>query len=377
MTEATSAPHRGIPPDAAGAATDGDGADRDKTIVLNVVGLTTTFETPRGHVRAVRGVDLQLRRGETLGIVGESGSGKTVLSRSIMGLLPRSGATRGGRVLLNGQDLSRANPRQLRKIMGRDISMIFQDPMTSLHPVMTIGSQITETLRLHLPMSRREAKQRAVELLRSVKIPSPEQRVGQYPHELSGGMRQRVMIAIALACNPSVLIADEPTTALDVTVQAHILDLLAEQQRERHGSMILISHDLGLIATRCTRIAVMYAGSVVEEGPTAALFERTRMHYTRALLESTPHIEGERGVRLRTIDGRPPDLAAPPVGCAFAARCGAAQEKCRKERPPLQRDASAPGHRFACWYPIDSDHTQTAQQQVDTPAPVLTSTEAR
>ncbi|HEV3281150.1 MAG TPA: ABC transporter ATP-binding protein, partial [Acidimicrobiales bacterium] len=251
--------------------------------LLVVDDLHTSFRTSRGTVRAVEGVSLTVRRGETLGIVGESGSGKTVLARSIMGLLPQRDVVKSGTVTFAGHELTAMSPVQLRQVWGAELSMIFQDPMTALNPVKRIGNQITESLRLHLGMDRGEANAQAVELLRSVGIPSPGERIGWYPFQLSGGMRQRVMIAIALACAPRLVLADEPTTGLDVTVQAQILDLLAELQRERHMAVILVTHDLGVVASRTDHILVMYAGRIVEQAPTHTLFTDTHMPYTRAL----------------------------------------------------------------------------------------------
>jgi peptide/nickel transport system ATP-binding protein len=268
-----------------------------------------------------------------------------------MNLLPRVGVTRTGEILFEGRDLLTLSDAEMRPLLGAEMGMIFQDPMTSLHPVQKIGKQIGESIRLHLNVSRSEAKQRALELLQSVKIPEPARRLDEYPHQLSGGMRQRVMVAIAIACDPKLLIADEPTTSLDVTVQAQILDLLAEKQRERHMAMILVSHDLGVVASRADEIAVMYAGKIVEKAPTMALFADTRMPYTQALLESIPALDHDPDQRLRVIRGRPPDLRDPPTGCRFAPRCPKAQPRCEAEEPPLVA-ADAPGHEFACWYPV-------------------------
>jgi peptide/nickel transport system ATP-binding protein len=316
--------------------------------LLQVCDLCVEFRTERGPLRAVDGVSFQLETGRTLGIVGESGCGKTVLSRSLLRLNPVA----SGRVLLDGRDLVTMEEAELRAVRGRDLSIVFQDPMTSLNPVLTIGAQIAETLTHHLGMGRRAARTRARELLAAVGIPSPDSRLGEYPHQLSGGMRQRVTIAMALACEPRLLIADEPTTALDVTVQAQILDLLKQQQRERGMAMILVSHDLGVVAGRTDEIAVMYAGRIVERAPTRELFARTRMPYTQALLRAIPRLEQASHTRLLAIGGRPPDLVSPPPGCRFAPRCGRAQERCRDEEPPLQPD-SAPFHDYACWYPVE------------------------
>jgi peptide/nickel transport system ATP-binding protein len=324
----------------------------DSRVLLEVRDLRTIFATPRGPLVAVDGVSLTLKRGETLGVVGESGSGKTVLSRSIMGLLPGGRTTQlTGSVLLDGLQLVGADDKMLRSVWGPRIAMVFQDPMTSLNPVHRIGRQIAETLRLHLKLSRKEANQSAVTLLTQVGIPDPEVRARAYPIQLSGGMRQRVVIAIALACGPELLLADEPTTGLDVTIQAQILDLLAELQRMRRMAMIFVSHDLGIVATRTDRIMVMYAGRVVETAPTSALFANVRMPYTEALLNSTPRISNPSHTRLQAIDGRPPDLVHLPPGCAFSPRCTYATDQCFQESPPLVADVGEPDHLYACWHP--------------------------
>jgi oligopeptide/dipeptide ABC transporter ATP-binding protein len=317
--------------------------------LLAVDELRTHFLTARGAVRAVDGVSFTLERGRTLGVVGESGSGKTVLARSIMGLLPSGNVKRGGEVTYDGRRVTGLAPSELRELWGAEMSMVFQDPMTSLNPVVRIGRQITETMRFHLGIGDGEARARAGELLRSVGIPDPERRLREYPHQLSGGMRQRVTIAIALACGPRLLLADEPTTALDVTVQAQILGLLGRQQRERFMAMILVTHDLGVVAGRTDEIVVMYAGRVVERAPTPVLFSDMRMRYTEALFQSIPRVTDPGHKRLTAIGGRPPDLAAPPRGCAFAPRCRFARERCHDQVPPLTE--AGPGHTYACWYP--------------------------
>jgi oligopeptide/dipeptide ABC transporter ATP-binding protein len=325
-------------------------SERQSRELLEVVDLRTGFQTPRGLVKAVDGVSLALDRGRTLGIVGESGSGKTVLSRSIMGLLPKRNVVREGKVLYEGVDLVSADPDTVRDRWGAEMAMIFQDPMTSLNPVLRIGSQITEGMRFHLGMDRRTATATALRLLQDVGIPEPERRLKQYPHELSGGMRQRVMIAVALACGPKLLFADEPTTALDVTVQAQILNLLQRTQRERDMAMVLVTHDLGVVAGRADEIAVMYAGRIVEKAPTAQLFANVRMPYTEALLRSIPLLTAPSHTRLQAIPGRPPDLVNPPSGCKFAPRCPYVQDRCRQEEPPLVEDQ--PGHAYRCWFPV-------------------------
>jgi oligopeptide/dipeptide ABC transporter ATP-binding protein len=323
----------------------------DGAPLLVVEDLKVSFATPQGQLLAVQGVSLQLERGKTLGIVGESGSGKTVLSRAIMGLLPRRTVTQSGSVRYQGQEILNASQDDLRRLWGTQIAMVFQDPMTSLNPVLRIGHQITESLKIHLKLDRAEAKETALSLLMQVGIPSPVERFDAYPHQLSGGMRQRVVIAIALACAPRLLMADEPTTGLDVTVQAQILDLLSTLQRDREMGMVLVTHDLGVVATRTDEIIVMYAGNVVERAPTNVLFSQMSMPYTEALLRSIPRIGNPSHTRLSAIEGRPPDLISPPAGCPFAARCPYARTKCHHEKPPLVEGA-VPGHRYACWFPL-------------------------
>jgi peptide/nickel transport system ATP-binding protein len=323
----------------------------DPLLVLDE--LRTHFKTDRGLVRAVDGVSLTLQRGESLGIVGESGSGKTVLSRSIMGLLPRSNTVTSGSVKFAGQEILGLPDSQMRHLWGAEMSMVFQNPLNSLNPVMKIGKQITEPLKLHLDMDRANAKATAIQLLRDVRIPEPERRIGQYPHELSGGMRQRVMIAIALACGPTLLFADEPTTALDVTVQAQILDLIAEQRRDRNMSVVLVTHDLGVVAGHTDQIAVMYGGRLVERAPTKALFADMKMPYTMSLMRSIPKLADPSHTRLVAIPGRPPDLVHPPKGCRFAPRCAYARDRCHVDEPPLVA-TSNPDHLYACWYPVGS-----------------------
>lgn len=327
--------------------------------LLELVDFKTHFHTPSGAVKAVDGVSLTLERGKTLGVVGESGSGKTVLSRSAMGLLTAKNVERTGVARYNGEDLVAMRPAELRGLWGTEMAMVFQDPMTSLNPVMKIGRQITEGLRHHLGMSKDEAKEQGVALLKAVGIPDPSSRFDVYPHELSGGMRQRVTIAIALACGPKLLFADEPTTALDVTVQAQILNLLQAQQRERFMAMLLVTHDLGVVAGRSDEIAVMYAGQVVEQAPTKALFTNVRMPYTEGLLKSIPRLEHRSHTRLQIIGGRPPDLINPPSGCRFSPRCPYVQEKCREEAPPLV-EAETPGHRYRCHFPVGSEEGKDA-----------------
>ncbi|MEQ9638429.1 MAG: ABC transporter ATP-binding protein [Alphaproteobacteria bacterium] len=323
--------------------------------LLRVGDLHTHFETPRGRVRAVDGVSFAIRRGQTLGIVGESGCGKSVLSRTIMGLLPSTARVPAETsIRFDGQELRGLSERALRQVRGRHMAMIFQDPMTSLNPVMTCGAQLVESLTHHLRLGRRQARDRAIELFAAVGIPEPERRVDHYPHQLSGGMRQRVAIAIALACEPALLIADEPTTALDVTVQAEILDLLKLQQRERNMALILITHDLGVVAGRTDEVAVMYAGRIVERADTGTLFAETRMPYTAALLRSIPRLSDPAHTRLETIAGRPPELIDPPPGCRFAPRCRYAADDCRGAAPALVGADVDGGHAYACWHPLGS-----------------------
>jgi oligopeptide/dipeptide ABC transporter ATP-binding protein len=320
--------------------------------LLEVTDLKTRFITERGTVRSVDGVSFTLEEGRTLGIVGESGCGKSVLSRSVMGLLPRRNVHREGSVVFKGEDVTRKPQKELRKMWGPGMAMIFQDPMTSLNPVVKVGRQLTESLMLHLDVKRDFATDTAEELLRSVGIPEPKRRLSQYPFELSGGMRQRVVIAIALACGPELLFADEPTTALDVTVQKQILNLLQTLQRDRRMAMILVTHDLGVVAGRTDDIMVMYAGQAVELAPTKKLFTNMRHPYTQALMKSIPKIAEPSHTRLEAIGGRPPNLITPPTGCRFAPRCALATEQCHAELPPLAADPAEPDHLFRCWHPV-------------------------
>ena len=319
--------------------------------LLDVRGLKTYFFTRDGVVRAVDGVSFSIVRGETLAIVGESGCGKSVTSLSILRLIASPpGRTVEGSVVFEGRDLLELSEAEMRKVRGDAISMIFQEPMTSLNPVLTIGRQIAEVLILHRGLSREDAMRSAVEMLRLVKIPEPERRVGEYPHQLSGGMRQRVMIAMALACEPRLLIADEPTTALDVTIQAQILDLMRELKARTGAAIMLITHDLGVVAEMAQRVVVMYAGRKVEEGPVEALFANPRHPYTRGLLDSIPKLGAASrgaGTRLTEIAGTVPSLSESIVGCAFAPRCAYATVRCQNEYPPFEE--KIPGHGAACW----------------------------
>jgi peptide/nickel transport system ATP-binding protein len=327
--------------------------------LLVVDDLRTQFAVAAGAVKAVDGVSFELYRGSTLGVVGESGSGKTVLSRSIMGLNTSANATTTGSVMYAGDEMIGKSAKAKKVLWGAEMAMVFQDPMTSLNPVVTIGRQLTEHVRYHLDMGRKEANEVAIALLKSVRIPEAEKRLDNYPHQMSGGMRQRVCIAIALACGPRMLFADEPTTALDVTVQHQILNLLAEQQRDRAMAMILVTHDLGVVAGRTEDIMVMYAGKAVEKAPTVELFAHVRHPYTQGLLWSIPKITQAKHTRLIAIPGRPPNLIDPPPGCKFAPRCAYAQDICRAEEPQL-RSIDSPDHLFACHFPVGTPEGQAA-----------------
>ena len=318
--------------------------------LFEVDNLHITFDTKRGPLQAVRGVSLSIRKGESVGIVGESGSGKTVMSRAAMGLLRGRKVHRTGSVKIEGEELLTLSNEQIRNFWGLRIAMIFQDPMTALNPVRKVGSQFSESLVKRLNMSKDDAAKRTLELLALVKMPEPEKAVQKYPHQLSGGMRQRVMIAMAIACDPELLFADEPTTALDVTVQAQVLELLSEL-RERLGmAMVIVTHDLGVVAGHTDKIAVMYGGEIVEMASTPDLFAKTKMPYTEALMESIPRLDRKRGDRLPTIPGSPPDPIAARTGCGFAPRCRYATDKCRTEHPELT-DAGN-GHMYRCFFPL-------------------------
>ena len=316
--------------------------------ILEVRDLRVSFSTYAGEVQAVRDVSFDLRRGETLAIVGESGSGKSVTAKSIMRLLPEANTLiKGGEILFEEQDILKLSEQQMQKIRGSKIAMVFQDPMTSLDPTMKIERQITESLKIHLGLSGQRARERAVELLTLVGISNPEDRIKQYPHQFSGGMRQRVVIAIALACDPQILIADEPTTALDVTIQAQILELLRELQERLGMSVILITHDLGVVAHTAHRVAVMYAGKVVETGTLREIFYDPQMPYTWGLLASIPLPTADRGQELIPIPGSPPDMLDPPKGCPFTARCPYSMRVCADEVP--EYTTFSPEHKAACW----------------------------
>jgi len=320
----------------------------DGQSILQVRDLRVSFSTYGGEVQAVRGVSFDLRRGETLAIVGESGSGKSVTAKSIMRLLPEANTLiKGGEILFEGQDILKLSEKRMQDIRGPKIAMVFQDPMTSLDPTMRIGRQITESLKEHLGLSGQRARERAVELLTLVGIPNPEDRIKQYPHQFSGGMRQRVVIAIALACDPQILIADEPTTALDVTIQAQILELLRELQEQLGMSVILITHDLGVVAHTAHRVAVMYAGKIVETGTLREIFYNPQMPYTWGLLSSIPLPTADRSQELIPIPGSPPDMLDPPQGCPFTPRCPYAMRICVEEMPEYTTFSSE--HKAACW----------------------------
>jgi oligopeptide transport system ATP-binding protein len=318
--------------------------------LLDVQHLQTHFFTRGGVVKSVEDVSFYINEGETLGLVGESGCGKSVTSLSIMRLVESPpGKIVGGKVLFNGDDIVQMEEEDLHKLRGGKIAMIFQDPMTSLNPLFTVGFQISEAVKTHLKLDDKSANDRAVQMLDLVRIPEARRRMSHYPHEFSGGMRQRVMIAIALSCNPSLLIADEPTTALDVTIQAQVLDLMKGLAQEFNTATLLITHDLGVVAGTCERVAVMYAGRIVETAPTRTVFKSPAHPYTQALLNAVPRADTPRGSKLAAIGGQPPNLVNLPKGCPFAPRCRKAQARCRQELPPLE--TVGPNQQAACFYP--------------------------
>ena len=327
--------------------------------LLSVEDMRVEFWTRRGTVYAVNGISFEIGPGETLGIVGESGCGKSVTSLSLLGILPRAGAVTGGSATFEGRDLLKLSDNELRRIRGRDIGMIFQDPMTSLNPVLTIGRQIREALDAHFDLSKAEANARVTDLLDQVGIPSAELRLKDYPHQFSGGMRQRAMIAMALACEPKLLIADEPTTALDVTIQAQILDLLKKLVQDRETALILITHDLGVVAGMCERVNVMYAGMFMETGSAEQLFYHPRHPYTLGLLQSVPRLDAERKTKLQPIEGAPRDMLRPPQACPFQPRCRFEVEQSRLEVPPLRE--LEPGHMVACFNPVPAEEWQRSR----------------
>src|ERR1700678_181186 len=323
----------------------------DPMSLLEIQDLRTEIQLRSRVVKPVDGVTLSVEPGETLGVVGESGSGKTMVANSIMRLLPHGGSIVGGSVRLDGKELTSTSDEEIRAIRGNEIGMIFQDPLTSLNPTMNIGRQIAETVVLHKRVSKEEALERAAEVLGLVGMPNPSERLHDYPHQLSGGLRQRVMIAMALACEPKLLIADEPTTALDVTIQAQILTLLRDLKDRLGMAMLLVTHDMGVIAGHADRVNVMYAGRVVETASAVDLFNEMHHPYTQALLASIPQLHQDQRKALHAIPGLPPDLAHPPQGCRFAARCSRATDKCRAEEPSLSGKTF--DHRFSCWHPVD------------------------
>ncbi len=308
-----------------------------RELILDVRNLSTTFRTERGPLKAIDGIDFQVYKGEILGIVGESGCGKSVTSQSVMRLYDEKyTASYQGEVFLEGKDLMKIPYKKMQEIRGKKISMVFQDALSSLNPVFTVGNQICEPLKIHQKLSKKEAEEKAIEMLKLVGIPAPEKRINRYPHELSGGMRQRVMIAIALACKPQLLIADEPTTALDVTIQAQIMDLIVKLNQQLDMGVMLITHDLGVVAETCTRVIVMYLGQIVEEASVMDIFDNPKHPYTWGLIQSIPRLDGDRTKALYTIKGTVPLLSQIPEGCRFAPRCPYATERCRKEMPELQ-----------------------------------------
>lgn len=315
--------------------------------ILEVKNLTVHIKTHKGVVQAVRGVDFYLNEQETLAVVGESGSGKSITMKGVMGILPKNGKVVEGSVMFQGNDLTKYSERQMQQVRGSEIAMIFQDPMTSLNPTMKVGKQIMESILLHSKVSKDEAKKRALELLKMVNIPNPEERMNQYPYEFSGGMRQRVVIAIALACNPKLMIADEPTTALDVTIQAQIIDLLKKIQKENNTAVVMITHDLGIVAGMADDIIVMYAGRIVEKGTVYEIFNEPKHPYTDALLKAVPNLKNENKSELRIIPGTPPDLIAPPKGCGFASRCQYCMGICKEQSPEYTKFSDS--HEAACW----------------------------
>ncbi|MGE5561498.1 MAG: ABC transporter ATP-binding protein [Chloroflexota bacterium] len=316
-------------------------------LLLEVKDLKTSFFTFNGEVKAVDGVSFHVEKGEAVAIVGESGCGKSQTMLSVMRLLQDPGRIVHGEIIFDGEDLVKKSEREMQKIRGNDIAMVFQDPMTSLNPVISIGMQICEALQLHQGMSLKQAKERAIAMLRLVGIPNPEQRVNEYPHQFSGGMRQRAMIAMALSCNPKLLIADEPTTALDVTIQAQILELMKELRQKISTSIILITHDLGVVAGMAQRVIVMYAGKIIETAPVGELYANPQHPYTWGLLKSVPRLDDQQRRRLVPIEGTPPDLLSPPQGCYFNPRCRHAMVICEREAPPFSDVKD--GHRCACW----------------------------
>lgn len=318
-----------------------------KNPLLQVKDLEVSFFTNAGEVKAVRKISYDLKFGEVIGIVGESGSGKSVSSYALMGIIPEPGKVIGGDIIFDADEILKKSEKEMEKIRGKEVGMIFQDPMTSLNPVFSVGHQIEESLKRHTEMNKEQRQKRMLELLMLVGINQPEKRLKQYPHELSGGMRQRIMIAMALACNPKLLIADEPTTALDVTIQAQIIELLKELKEKINMSIIFITHDLGVVADICDKIAVMYAGTVVERGSVDDIFYSPMHPYTKGLLKSIPRVDNDSHERLVPIEGNPVDLIFPPAGCSFAPRCESCMKICLEKVPPIYKEKE--GHESACW----------------------------
>jgi oligopeptide transport system ATP-binding protein len=337
-------------------------AENKNTNLLEVKDLQVSFFTYAGEVKAVRGISYELKPGEVMGIVGESGSGKSVSSYGLMGIIPDPGKVIGGSIMFDGTDITKLSERELLKIRGKDIGMIFQDPMTSLNPVYTVGNQIDETLRKHTNLNKEQRKARMIELFQLVGINQPEKRIRQYPHEFSGGMRQRVMIAMALSCNPKLLIADEPTTALDVTIQAQILELMKELKSKINMSIIFITHDLGVIADICDKVAVMYAGNIIETGSIDEIFYSPKHPYTWGLLKSIPKLTSDEHERLIPIEGNPVDLINPPAGCAFAPRCKHCMKICLDKKPPVYTVSE--GHNTLCWLEVKEAYEKEAANNV-------------
>jgi oligopeptide/dipeptide ABC transporter ATP-binding protein len=324
--------------------------------VLDIENLKTVFRGRGQEVNAVRGVSLSVEKGEILGLVGESGSGKSVTMKAIMGILPENASVTGDKIELNGIELQNLSDEEYRKLRGKDMTMIFQDPMTALNPLVKIGRQLEEVILRHSNCTKAEAKEKGIEMLRKVGIPMPEQRMKQYPHEFSGGMRQRVLIAMALACEPKLLIADEPTTALDVTIQAQILDLLKELEQEYQTSIVLITHDMGVVATVCSKIAIMYGGLIMENGTVEEIFYEPKHPYTKALLHAIPSVDLKEGERLESIEGLPPSLVNPPIGCPFAERCAYAMPRCYQELPQYRKFSDT--HQAMCFLNTEQQEEQ-------------------
>jgi oligopeptide transport system ATP-binding protein len=340
--------------------------------VLDVKNLSTSFFTDDGEVKAVRDVSFHLDAGETLGVVGESGCGKSVTALSILGLVQRPGKIVGGQIMFKDKDLVDAEPEELRQIRGRDIAMIFQDPLSSLNPVLRVGYQINEAMKAHDKVPREDISARSIDLLKQVRVPDASRRIHDFPHQFSGGMRQRAMIAMGLSNRPEILIADEPTTALDVTVQAQILELLRDLNEEMGTAIILITHNLGVVAGLCRRVIVMYAGRIVEEGTAEQIFESPQHPYTWSLLRSLPRVDSDRRERLRSIEGLPPDLIAPPPGCTFNPRCPFRQEKCFTDQPELT-PVGADSQRAACWVTMDRAYKEMGAKDITDTRPGVAS----